>query len=225
MDVLSDHGLPPLAHLKHDFQVSEAVTKARARLKAFHQLRESDQLPAPGAVIYMDFAGPMTPSFPHKFVYYCGAVDAGSGYSRVVPCHMATKEIAQQCLELLMADLRALMGLTHKLQPQVVVSDQGSQFMSKYFTDFLGEEQVVHRPAVTYTPQQNALVERMWGVRFAIARTLLKLANLGPAFHPFAVQTSNWIANRSPQPWRGNLSSVFVLSRRVASMLSLNPTY
>lgn len=120
-----------------------------------------------------------------------------------------------------MADLRAHMGLTHKLQPQVVVSDQGSQFVSKYFTDFLSEEQVVHRPAVTYTPQQNALVERMWGIRFAIARTLLKLANLGPAFHPFAVQTSNWIANRLPQPWRGNISAVFILSRRIASMLYL----
>lgn len=28
-DVLSDHGLPPLAHLKHDFQTSEAVALAR----------------------------------------------------------------------------------------------------------------------------------------------------------------------------------------------------
>lgn len=220
-DVICDHGLPPLAHLKHDFQTSEAVTRARSRLKAFTHYQEPDQLPAPGAVIYMDFAGPMTESFPHKFIYYCGAVDAGSSFSRVMPCHVATKEVAKQCLELLLADLRAHMGLTHKLQPQVIVTDQGSQFMSEYFMDFLAEGQMVHRPAVTYTPQQNALVERMWGTRFAIARTLLKLANLGPAFHPFAVQTSNWILNRLPQPWRWNLSAVFILSRRVASMLYL----
>lgn len=220
-DVICDHGLPPTAHLKHDFQTSEAVTKARSRLKAFNHLQEPEQLPAPGAVIYMDFAGPMTESFPHKFVYYCGAVDAGSSFARVVPCHMATKEVAQQCLELLLADLRAHMGLTHKIQPHVVVTDQGSQFMSKYFTDFLAGEQAVHRPAVTYTPQQNALVERMWGTRFAIARTLLKLANLGPAFHPFAVQTANWIANRTPLPWRSNLSAAYILCRRVISMAYL----
>lgn len=220
-DVLSDHGLPPHVHLKHDFQVSEAVARARARLKPFHDLQEPTQLPAPGAIVYMDFAGPMTASFPHKFIYYCGAVDAGSGYSRVIPCHAATGEVAQRCLDRLMADLRAHMGLTHKIQPQVIVTDQGSQFMSKYFTDFLATEQIVHRPAVTYTPQQNALVERMWGTRFATARTLLKMANLGPAFHPFAVQTANWIGNRSPQPWKGNLSAVFILSRRPASMSHL----
>lgn len=65
VDVLSDHGLPPHVHLKHDFSTSEAVARARARLKAFHDLREPTQLPAPGAVVYMDFAGPMTPQASH----------------------------------------------------------------------------------------------------------------------------------------------------------------
>lgn len=68
------------------------------------------------------------------------------------------------------ADLRMHMGLTHPIKPLVVVSDQGSQFMSQYFQDYLSSEQIVFRPAVTYTPQQNSFVERMWGTRFAIAR-------------------------------------------------------
>ena len=53
------------------------------------------------ATVYMDFAGPMVASFPHQFIYYCGAIDAGSGYARLLPCHAATKEVAKQCLELL----------------------------------------------------------------------------------------------------------------------------
>lgn len=217
-DVISDHGLPPNPHLKYDFATTDAVTRARSRLLPFHRMRDPDPSYAPGATIYMDFAGPMTPSYPHQFIYYCGAVDAGSGYSRLLPCHAATKEIAKSCLELLIADLRMLMGLTHGFKPQVVVTDQGTQFMSHYFSDFLSEQQIVHRPAVTYTPQQNSFVERMWGTRFGVARTLLKSANLGPAFHPFAVQTSNWICNRIPQPWRGNLSAFFMLARRLASI-------
>lgn len=88
----------------------------------------------------------------------------GSGYARVLPCHTPTKEVAQQCLELLLSDLRQLMGLSHKLSPQVLISDQGSQFVSHYFRDFLSEEQVKHWPATAYTPQQNAVIERLYGV-------------------------------------------------------------
>lgn len=121
--VLTDHGLPDATHLRHNFPMLEAVARARARALPFHEMRDADHLPAPGAMIYMDFAGPLTPSYPHGFTFYAGAIDAGSGYARVVPCHSATKEVAQQCLELLLADLRMLMGLSHKLRPQIVVSD------------------------------------------------------------------------------------------------------
>lgn len=130
-DVISDHGLPPNPHLKHDFEMPEAVARARARLLPFHRIRDPEQMPAPGATIYMDFAGPMTPSFPHNFTYYCGAVDAGSGYARILPCHRPTKEVARACMELLTSDLRMHMGLSHPLKPHVVISDQGSQFMSE----------------------------------------------------------------------------------------------
>lgn len=220
-DVLSDHGLPPNPHLKYDFDTTEAVACARSRLLPFHRIRDPDTVHAPASTVYMDFAGPMVASFPHQFIYYCGAIDAGSGYARLLPCHAATKEVAKQCLELLVADIRVHMGLTHRFTPQVVVSDQGTQFMLTYFRDFLSDEQIVHRPAVAYTPQQNSFVERMWGTRFGTARTLLKAANLGPAFHPFAVQTSNWICNRLPQQWRGNHSPYYILSRRPASVAYL----
>lgn len=216
--VLRDHGLPEAAHLKHDFPVLEAVARARARALPFHSLRDPDTLPAPGALIYMDFAGPMTPSYPHGFTSYCGAIDAGSGYARILPCHSPTKEVAQRCLELLLADLRTLMGLSHKLHPQVVVSDQGSQFMAHYFRDFIIREQAKHWPSTVYKPQQNAMAERMWGTRFGLARSLLKFANLGPAMHPYALQCANWILNRLPQSSRANMSPWFILCRQPASV-------
>lgn len=106
-DVVTDHGLPDTIHLKYNFPMLESVARARARMLPFHGSRDPDTLPAPGATIYMDFAGPMTPSYPHKYTHYCGAVDAGSGYGRVIPCHHPTKEVARQCLELLLGDLTA----------------------------------------------------------------------------------------------------------------------
>ena len=143
-EVISDHGLPQSINLRFDFGVVDAVARARARALPFHKLRDPSELPAPGAVLYLDFAGPMLNSYPHKFAYYCGVVDAGSGFSRLFACHGPTKEVARRAMETTLADISALMGLTHTLKPHVVVTDQGSAFMSKYFSDFLADSQVRH---------------------------------------------------------------------------------
>lgn len=61
----------------------------------------------------------------------------------------------------------------------------------------------------------------MWGVRFAMARALLAHAHLGPSFHPFALQTANWICNRLPSASRSWHSSYFLLARRSCSIAYL----
>ena len=219
--VTTDHGLPTNAHLRFDFPINDAVARARTRALPFHSLRDPDDLPAPGSMLYLDFAGPMVASYPHKFTYYCGVVDAGSQYSRLFACHGPTREVARASQLALCADLRSLLGLSHPLKPHVVVTDQGSAFMSHYFRDFLSDDHVRHWPSAPYTPQQNPFVERMWGTRFAAARAMLAFANLGPAFAPYALQAANWVWNRLPLAARANLSSWFILTRRTASLAYL----
>ena len=58
-EVIVDHGLPSSASLRTDFGVVDAVVRARARALPFHKLRDPSELPAPGAVLYLDYAGPM----------------------------------------------------------------------------------------------------------------------------------------------------------------------
>ena len=219
--VTTDHGLPTNAHLRFDFPVNDAVARARTRALPFHNLRDPDDLPAPGSMLYLDFAGPMVASYPHKFTYYCGVVDAGSQYSRLFACHGPTREVARASQLALCADLRSMLGLSHPLKPHVVVTDQGSAFMSHYFRDFLSDDHVRHWPSAPYTPQQNPFVERMWGTRFAAARAMLAFANLGPAFAPYALQAANYVWNRLPLAARANLSSWFILTRRAASLAYL----
>lgn len=78
------------------------------------------------------------------------------------------------------AVLSGKMGLSFKIKPHLVVSDQGSAYVSHHFREFLASEQIPHRLATTYTPEQNAIIERMWGVTFASARVLLAASNLPP---------------------------------------------
>ena len=63
--------------------------RGRARALPFFTKPPEDRTPPPpGAVIYMDFAGLVSPSFPHGlYTTYCGAIDAGSLYGRVMAAH------------------------------------------------------------------------------------------------------------------------------------------
>ena len=101
------------------------------------------------------------------------AVCKGSNYRRFTPVHTMTTSLARQCLEIFLADLTAKMGLSHRLKPQVIVTDQGSAFMSHEFVDFLSADHIRHRTSATYTPQQNSTAERIMGTTFGYARTLL----------------------------------------------------
>ena len=82
---LDGTGLPPGTTARQDLVADDAVMRGRMRALPFTQVTAPSERPAPGAAIYMDFAGPMTSSHLHKFNTYCGVVDAGSGYARAYP--------------------------------------------------------------------------------------------------------------------------------------------
>ena len=212
---LTGHGLPPNTVASTTIPVREAILRGRARASSFGSVSDPAVQPPPGAVFYMDFAGPLTKSFLHGFTYYCGVVDAGSGYGRLFPCHGPTATVASAALATFTADVAAKMNLHYAFKPAVVRTDQGSAFISHHFREFLDDRQIQLSLACTYTPQQNAHVERYWGIVFATARVLLCAANLPPSFHPFALQTSAFITNRLPRPSRANQSPLFLISRAV----------
>ena len=194
--------------------VREAVMRGRARALPFLHKHPTDRTPPPpGAVVYMDFAGPVMPSFPHGYTAYCGATCAGSIYGRVVASHSMKKEVASATLAMFIADMSAKMDSAIAIKPSVVNCDNGSAFVSQHFREFLADRQIQLRFSPPYTPQLNAAVEAMWGTTFGTARVLLAAVNLPPSMHPFAMQCARWIENRLPKPTRGHQSPVYMLSK------------
>ena len=196
--------------------------RGRARALPFLSKHPTDRTPPPpGAVIYMDFAGPLMPSFPHGFTMYCGAVCAGSIYGRVVAAHTMTQEVASTTLALFIADISAKMKSSVPIKPHVVNCDNGSAFISRHFREFLADRQIQLRFSPPYTPQLNSQIEAMWGTTFGTARVLLAAANLPPSMHPFAMQCARWIENRLPKPSRGNQSPVYLISKALGDLSHL----
>ena len=218
-DSITDHGLPADASVS-SVPVSDAIVRGRSRALPFHKHLDGQQ-PAPGAIFYLDGAGPLIASFPDGFTVYYGAVDAGSGYGRIWPSHHMDATSATSCLEAFIADVGAKLGLYHEFKPHVVRSDQGTAFTSYHFGEFLAARQIHQSLACTYTPQQNSHVERFFGIVFGTARVLLAAANLPPTFHPFALQTAAWLQNRLPRSTRNWQSPYFLLSRQHPSVANL----
>ena len=216
------HNLPPNVVMSTTLPVREAVMRGRARALPFLSKHPTDRTPPPpGAVIYMDFAGPVMPSFPNGFTTYCGAICAGSIYGRVVAAHTMTREVASATLALFMADISAKMKSSVPIKPHVVNCDNGSAFISQHFREFLADRQIQLRFSPPYTPQLNSQIEAMWGTTFGTARVLLAAANLPPSMHPFAMQCARWIENRLPKPSRGNQSPVYMLSKTLSDLSHL----
>ena len=221
-EATSGHDLPPGVVMNGSIPVPEAVMRGRARALPFLSKPPQDRTPPPpGAIIYMDFAGPVAPSFPHGLTTYCGAIDAGSLYGRIMAAHTMTRDIATQTLSLILADIAAKMQSAVPVKPFVVNCDNGSAFISKHFREFLADRQIALRFSPPYTPQLNAQIESMWCTTFATARVLLAAASLPPSLHPFAMQTARWIENRLPKPTRGNQTPVFMLSKALPDLSHL----
>jgi hypothetical protein len=196
--------------------VRDAVIKGRSRAAPFSKPAASNEgQPPPGALVYMDFAGPLIESVLHRFTCYCGTVDAGSGYGRVWPDRNMTAPVASSAIAKFVADVASKMGFNELYKPAVVRSDKGSAFISNHFREFLADRQIHLTYSAEYTPQQNSHIERFWGIVFGTARVLLAAANLPPTFHPFAMQAAAWITNRLPRPSRGGNSPLQMLSHRL----------
>ncbi|KAH9684683.1 DNA (cytosine-5)-methyltransferase [Citrus sinensis] len=77
-------------------------------------------------------------------------------------------------------------------------SDNGLEYCSKEFEDFCKSKGIARHRTVTYTPQQNGLVERMNRTIIERVRCMLLNTNLSKGFWAEVVTTAAYLINRSP---------------------------
>nr|VZI25731.1 unnamed protein product [Spirometra erinaceieuropaei] len=99
----------------------------------------------PWSRVHIDFAG------PHNGVSYLILVDAYSKWPEIAPLNPATASST-------IAFLRRIFS-QHGL-PEVLVSDNGSQFTSSTFEDFCRQHNIQHLRSPPYHPQSNGQAER-----------------------------------------------------------------
>lgn len=73
-------------------------------------------------------------------------------------------------------------------------TDNGKEYLSKDFNDFLKEEEIQHQLSVEYTPQQNEVAER--ANRTLVARCIMLQANLPDSLWAESINTAAYLRNR-----------------------------
>ena len=81
---------------------------------------------------------------------------------------------------------------------KVLRSDNGGEYTSKEFQEYLKAEGVLHERTVPKTPQQNGVAERLNRTLVEMVRTMLIESNLDQRFWGEAISTAVYLRNRSP---------------------------
>lgn len=75
-------------------------------------------------------------------------------------------------------------------------TDNGGEYISNAFKDYLLQNGISHQLTVAYTPQQNGVAERMNRTLIDLVRSMLHTAGIAKSFWAEALETAVYIRNR-----------------------------
>ncbi|KAH9122989.1 hypothetical protein AeMF1_005920 [Aphanomyces euteiches] len=122
----------------------------------------------PFALVHSDICGPMRhPALRDRSRYFITFTDVYSRYGFVF--FLKNKSDALQCFK----EFTAYCRTQFDLPVRCLRSDNGGEYFSNLFSEFLLENGIQHDATVPHTPQQNGVSERMNRTLVECARSLL----------------------------------------------------
>ncbi|XP_017476105.1 PREDICTED: uncharacterized protein K02A2.6-like isoform X2 [Rhagoletis zephyria] len=152
--------------------------------------------------VHIDIAGPV------NGIYYFLIIDAYSKWPQIYQVNSITSASILNCI----ADFTSQFG-----NPELIVSDNGTQFSSKTFSDFCKSQGIIHKFTAPYHPQSNGQAERFVDT---LKRALKKLEGAGTTKQILQtfLKTNRVTPNRSAQ---GKSPADLFVGRRLRTELDL----
>ena len=153
--------------------------------------REPDmKASAPFEFVHTDLTGAIRTPNVENAMYAMTFVDDYSGMTAVYLLRNKTTNAAIEGLKKFMADI-APHGTIKRIR-----CDNGTEYTSKKFRDFLVEKGIKQEFSSPDSPHQNGTAERSWRTLFDMARCLLEESKVCKSLWPYAVKTAAYIRNR-----------------------------
>lgn len=163
-------------------------------------------------IVHSDVCGPMSEMSPGGSKYFVTFIDDYSRYGRVY--FLAYKsEVLQKFIEFKNEMERFTGEKIKNLQ-----TDNGGEYLSHNFENYLKKCGIARRTTAPYTPQQNGIAERKNRTLMEKARCMLIDADLPETYWAEATYTANYLCNRIPtanddkktpyEKWTGRIPSL-----------------
>lgn len=170
-----------------DIQICDTCVLTKSKKKKFAKFKEPAARPLD--LVVTDLSGRIDIKSARGNEYVSGFVDSYSRYTMVYP--IKTKDEAIKTIDKMRQEVSDV-GAVKRL-----LSDLGGEYTSNELIEYCLKHSIKHEFVPKETPEQVGLIERRWGVLFAIVRALLKWAKLPYRFWDYAVETAAYILNRT----------------------------
>lgn len=159
-------------------------------------------------IIHADLCGPMEVTSMGGCRYFLIFVD---DYTRMTFAYfLKAKNEALKYLK----DFKALVENQQDKRIKTFRTDNGLEFCNSLFDSYLAEAGILHQKTNVYTPQQNAIAERMNRTLVERARCMLFDAKLDKRFWAEAVNTAVYLRNRSPASGLPNVTPIELWTKK-----------
>ena len=145
----------------------------------------------PGKIIHADVCGPMEEESLGGAYYFLMLKDDYSHY-RTIYFLKRKSEAKQKIVEFLV-----LAETQTGNRVKILRTDNGLEEVNKEVESYLASKGIIHQKSCPYTPQQNGRIERENRTIVEAARTILHSKNLEKKLWAEAINTVNFVINRS----------------------------
>ncbi len=141
--------------------------------------------------VHSDVCGPMNVKSFGKSQYFVTFIDEYSRYTEVY--FLKSKD---EVLE----KFKQYVNQVEKLGKRVknLRSDNGGEYCSRVFDDYLKAKGITHQTTVPHRPEQNGIAERMNRTLVEAAHSMMFHAGMPKEFWAEAIHTAAYVHNRSP---------------------------
>ena len=146
----------------------------------------------PLELIHSDVCGKLNTRFLSGAEYFLTFVDDRTYYSWIYV--LKTKDEVFNCF----LKWKALVEKSSGRKVQAIRTDNGGEYTSNTFQEYLLSEGIHHQRTVRKTPEQNGVAERMNPTLVETVRSMLTGARLPQRFWAEALSTAVYLNNRSP---------------------------
>lgn len=160
------------------------------KFKQIPYTRSSTKTQKPLQLIHSDLCGPMPTRSLTGSQYFLTFIDDHTHFT-IVSFLKTKSEVLSHFIA-----YKTFVENQMSQKIQAIRTDNGGEYISKYFIAYCQHHGIQHQLTVPYHPQQNGKAERKNGTLMAATRSMMKVASLSNAYWEEAVATACYTQNR-----------------------------